>query len=164
MSNSANNSSASSSSQAAGSQGPQSSTNDASPASGPPAPAVTTNPHGPALHPSITDRPLVPGLYGVNLAALTAPRPLRETVDYLMSVDNWVRAPGNQPGTITIYLGQAVNIVGSERFELNSAGRLVLREDDELCRQGAELGVPEEVMQWLKRGDEMITLSETLFR
>lgn len=66
--------------------------------------------------------------------------------------------------TYTLPINWVVGVAGPERFErLPYQDRYVLRREDELREQGEEAGLSADIMDWLKGGEETLTLPASHF-
>ena len=67
------------------------------------------------------------------------------------------RNPNGENVVLTI--NWAVGVVGPERFErIMTYGRYQLCDDDELVEHGVEAGLAPEILEWLLRGGDRLSL------
>jgi hypothetical protein len=65
----------------------------------------------------------------------------------------------NEHQSVTLTINWAVGVAGPERFERHgAAGRYFLNRGDELGEQGEATGLSSEILEWLKHGEETLTL------
>jgi hypothetical protein len=65
----------------------------------------------------------------------------------------------NEHQTVTLTINWAVGVAGPERFERHGAERrYLLSRGDELGEQGEAAGLSSEILEWLKHGEETLTL------
>jgi hypothetical protein len=70
----------------------------------------------------------------------------------------------NESQTVTLTITWAVGIAGPERFQLlPHLDRLVLQGQDELRERGEEAGLSTDIMDWLKGGEDTLTLPASHF-
>lgn len=127
------------------------------------------------LHRQLTQHPIqsqdqnpspqgpAPGLYAPSLANDNFPDDsISGIVARLMNPPSWLYNSDDQTYTFTI--NWVVGVAGQERFErLPHQDRYVLRREDELREQGEEAGLSTEIMDWLKGGEETLTLPANHF-
>lgn len=105
--------------------------------------------------------PLQPGLYAPDPAAPPQVTTLTDVVTRLMTPPQELY---NGDGTVTLTITWAVGVAGPERFERTPlARRHSLVQDDELRERGVAAGLSQEIMDWLRSGDETLTLPESHF-
>ncbi|KAF2792645.1 hypothetical protein K505DRAFT_338522 [Melanomma pulvis-pyrius CBS 109.77] len=106
--------------------------------------------------------PLNPGLYAPDPAA---PVPGNDSIfaiaTQLMNPPEDFRHVDNN---FTIYITWAVGVAGPERFERTSLNhRHSLLQNDDLYLRGLEAGLSEEVREWLRYGQEKLSLPASHF-
>jgi hypothetical protein len=103
------------------------------------------------------------GLYAPSLANDNFPDDSIPTiVARLMNPPEYLY--NNEDQTYTFLINWVVGIAGPERFQPSGLnGRHVLRREDELWEEGEEAGLSVEIMVWLKRGEETLTLPASHF-
>ncbi|KAF2134086.1 hypothetical protein P153DRAFT_353290 [Dothidotthia symphoricarpi CBS 119687] len=108
-------------------------------------------------------RELSRGLYAPALDGGDLPDDsLSATIRRLMSPPQGLYSADGR--SVTLYINWAVGVVGVERFEPTPlARRLSLRQDDALRERGVSLGLSKEILEWLRQGEEMLTLPASHF-
>jgi hypothetical protein len=99
------------------------------------------------------------GLYAPNVSGSALPDDdsIAGIVARLMSPPSYFYNDDRQ--TITITINWAVGVAGPERFERRGTdGRYFLSGGDELEEQGGAAGLSSEILDWLKYGEETLTL------
>ncbi|KAF2644336.1 hypothetical protein P280DRAFT_477719 [Massarina eburnea CBS 473.64] len=110
-------------------------------------------------------RLLEAGLFGVDANEPPVVDPfdpqLRQIIDALMTPTEYMFSDDYK----SVKLGRrwVILLAGRERFEVNQAGRLTLREDNRLFVCGVALGLAEEVKDWLREGGEHGTFPAEIF-
>ncbi|PVI00404.1 hypothetical protein DM02DRAFT_728607 [Periconia macrospinosa] len=90
----------------------------------------------------------------------------QQIVNRLMNPPQAARTYNKDHTPVTLSMIWVVNFVGVEHFQTSTtSGRHVLRPNDPLAVQGADLGLSSEILTWLKEGDDNnITLPTSHFQ
>ncbi|KAH7401733.1 hypothetical protein DE146DRAFT_754350 [Phaeosphaeria sp. MPI-PUGE-AT-0046c] len=104
-----------------------------------------------------------PGLYAPSLTNDNFPDDsIPGIVARLMNPPVWLY--NTEDHTYTFTINWVVGVAGPERFErLPFQERYVLRREDELRERGKEVGLSAEIIDWLKGGEETLTLPANHF-